>query len=48
MPDVGVRLSKEDGWKVTTETKAIGWECPKCKRVWGPNVVQCGPCNRNK
>jgi len=22
------------------------WICPKCGRVWGPLVMQCGPCNQ--
>lgn len=22
-----------------------GWQCPQCKRVWGPQVSQCGACN---
>lgn len=21
------------------------WECPKCGRVYGPQVYGCGPCN---
>ena len=24
-----------------------GWQCPKCGRVWGPIVVECGPCNKD-
>jgi len=23
-----------------------GWECPKCGRVWAPNIVKCLPCCR--
>lgn len=22
-----------------------GWQCPQCKRVWGPQASQCGACN---
>jgi len=22
-----------------------GWVCPKCGRVYAPNVTACGPCN---
>lgn len=22
-----------------------GWQCPKCERVWSPNVVGCEWCN---
>ena len=22
-----------------------GWECPKCKRIWGPIANQCEVCN---
>ena len=23
----------------------LGWECPKCHRVWSPAVLQCADCN---
>lgn len=26
----------------------LGWECPKCHRVWGPQVAGCEVCNREK
>lgn len=22
-----------------------GWECPRCKRVYGPTVTECFSCN---
>jgi len=22
-----------------------GWECPKCKRIYGPNAMECWHCN---
>ena len=22
-----------------------GWECPRCKRIWGPAAVSCWNCN---
>ena len=21
-----------------------GWECPRCERIWSPQVVACGTC----
>jgi hypothetical protein len=23
-----------------------GWECPRCKRVYGPSVMECHTCNK--
>lgn len=36
---------KDDSWvwKVST-----GWECPKCHRVWGPQVTECEHCNKRE
>ena len=25
--------------------KNVGWECPKCGKVWGPQVEGCLDCN---
>lgn len=25
--------------------KNIGWECPKCGRIWGPQIESCLYCN---
>lgn len=22
-----------------------GWQCPRCGRVWAPDVSSCTPCN---
>lgn len=36
---------KDDSWvwKVSTP---VGWECPKCHRVWGPQVTECKACRQ--
>lgn len=26
------------------DTLAVGWECPRCHRVWAPHVVECVYC----
>ena len=23
----------------------FGWQCPKCRRVYSPEVRECAPCN---
>jgi hypothetical protein len=23
----------------------VGWECPRCTRVYGPNALECDYCN---
>lgn len=25
---------------------APGWECPRCHRIYAPNMLECAPCNR--
>lgn len=25
-----------------------GWQCPKCRRVWGPQVKECARCNQQE
>lgn len=22
-----------------------GWECPRCERIWSPQIAACGTCN---
>lgn len=26
----------------------LGWECPKCNRVYAPNIVMCIHCGHEK
>lgn len=26
--------------------KHVGWECPKCAKVYGPHIDQCINCNK--
>lgn len=27
---------------------AVGWRCPSCKSVWGPQVDGCKVCNKSE
>jgi len=29
-------------------TPAMGWQCPRCGRCYGPYVAMCGYCGPNK
>jgi hypothetical protein len=38
---VTVRIPKYAG----PTSHPMGWECPRCHGVWGPNVMGCNRCN---
>ena len=31
--------------RIRHEPKVSGWQCPVCKKVWGPQVVECSECD---
>ena len=31
----------------TTTSYNVGWICPKCGSVYGPNIQECCKCNRS-
>ena len=39
------RLTAGDCGKHYEERPRFGWVCPKCNRVYGPNVLECYRCN---
>lgn len=30
---------------IKTLNQNLGWTCPKCDRVWSPNIGYCSVCN---
>jgi hypothetical protein len=26
----------------------MGWECPKCGKIWAPSVEECADCNKTR
>lgn len=32
-------------WTMTTNA---GWECPRCHRIYGPQVTECEHCNEEE
>jgi len=42
----GARIGNGD-WHACSKPAPVlsGWQCPKCGRVWGPQVEGCSHCN---
>jgi len=38
-----VTISDPPMWRMTTTE---GWECPRCHRVYGPQVTECKACRQ--
>lgn len=33
---------------ISTSVQNFGWECPKCHRVFGPQITECFYCNKEE
>jgi uncharacterized OB-fold protein len=41
------RLEMVKNWKpLGIPTLTMGWQCPRCGNVYGPNHNECNNCNR--
>lgn len=44
-------LVARDGWHACpppVPAPPVGWRCPSCRSVWGPQVEGCKVCNKSE
>lgn len=45
-PACPLSASPLDGNSILRLMYNVGWECPRCARIYGPTVTDCSPCNK--
>ncbi len=35
-------------WPILMNPCPQGWQCPKCQKIYGPQVAECAQCNEWK